>query len=83
MASGYGDELPDGGLPVRVPQASLAPQLREPEATSSGAPAFDTPPAPADEVRDTMSALQRGWELGRSATGGPSTGYDAGANWEE
>jgi hypothetical protein len=67
---GYADSLPDGGLPVRVPQASLAPQLREPDGTGGGAPAFDTPPAPAEEVRNTMSALQRGWELGRSASEG-------------
>jgi signal transduction histidine kinase len=66
--AGYAGSLPDGGLPVRVPQASLAPQLREPDATGAGAPAFDAPPAAAEEVRNTMSALQRGWELGRSST---------------
>jgi len=78
---GYAASLPDGGLPVRVPQASLAPQLREPDATGDAAPAFDAPPDSADAVRDTMSALQRGWELGRGATGGPSA-YDADTNWE-
>jgi signal transduction histidine kinase len=77
VQGGYADSLPDGGLPVRVPQASLAPQLREPDAASAGASVFDAPPAPADEVRDTLSALQRGWELGRGATG---PGSDA--NWE-
>lgn len=74
---GYADSLPDGGLPVRVPQASLAPQLREPDGAGGSASALDPPPAPADEVRDTMSALQRGWELGRGAAG---SGTDA--NWE-
>ncbi len=77
VQDGYADGLPDGGLPVRVPQASLAPQLRESDRAGAGTPAFDAPPAPADEVRDTMSALQRGWELGRGAAG---RGTDA--NWE-
>jgi len=72
----YADNLADGGLPVRVPQASLAPQLREPDGSGAGSP-FDAPPAPADEVRDTLTSLQRGWELGRDATG---SGADA--NWE-
>jgi len=70
LQPGYADSLPDGGLPVRVPQASLAPQLREPDGTGGGALAFDAPPAPAEEVRDTLSALQRGWELGRGASEG-------------
>ena len=60
-----------GGLPVRVRQASLAPQLREPNAASTGAfeaaPAADPAPASADALRSTMSAMQRGWERGRSA----------------
>ncbi len=70
------EELAELGLPMRVRQASLAPQLR-----ASG-PA-DIPPAPAPEqaalpdraeptgspeaARSTMSALQRGWQLGRAA----------------
>jgi hypothetical protein len=68
VQSGYADSLPDGGLPVRVPQASLAPQLREPDAHGGGTSAFDAPPASADAVRDSMSALQRGFEMGRHAT---------------
>jgi hypothetical protein len=68
------------GLPRRVRQASLAPQLRDnppPRRTtlaSSGAPG-GTPasagspgspgPSPA-EIRQTMSALQRGWQEGRA-----------------
>ena len=69
LQPGYSPGLPDGGLPVRVPQSSLAPQLRDPDSGDAG-PAFDAPPAPADEVRNTMSALQRGWELGRNASEG-------------
>jgi signal transduction histidine kinase len=68
VQSGYADSLPDGGLPVRVPQASLAPQLREPDSHGGGTPAFDAPPASADAVRNSMSALQRGFEMGRHAT---------------
>ena len=54
-------------LPVRVRQASRAPQLRD------GAPPGDAdadPGAPSpDEVRSTMTALQRGWERGRNVSG--------------
>ncbi len=89
----------NGGLPVRVRQASLAPELREPDETGSPAPGVpagglgELPPGGAPEagtpeggregqpdetlaspeaVRSTMSAMQRGWALGRSAaTGSP------------
>jgi hypothetical protein len=74
------------GLPRRVRQASLAPQLRDnppPRRTtmaSSGAPGgVPGSPAPSgspgpsgpsgpspDEIRQTMSSLQRGWQEGRS-----------------
>ncbi len=57
------------GLPRRVRQASIAPQLRDnpPLRRTSAAPS----PAPASgptpaEIRQTMSALQRGWQEGRS-----------------
>src|SRR5215472_7032029 len=67
----------DGGLPVRVRQASLAPQLRDRKPADGGA--FQAAPASAEAVRTTMSAMQRGWERGRSATAGPpaETGPDA------
>jgi signal transduction histidine kinase len=82
------------GLPRRVKQASLAPQLRDnppPRRTtvaSTGLPggpagsrgsASARGPSPA-EIRQTMSALQRGWQEGRSqrmaeqAAGGPPPG---------
>jgi signal transduction histidine kinase len=73
------DSAPNGGLPVRVRQASLAPELRDEDRAGADTPAFDAPPASADEVRDTLSALQRGWERGRSATGGPSASSDSGS----
>jgi len=73
---------PDGngeltGLPRRVRQASLAPQLRDnpPQrrttvasagpASGSTGPAGPMGPSPA-EIRQTMSALQRGWQEGRA-----------------
>lgn len=56
-----------GGLPRRIRQASLAPQLRE----GSGAPGPDPVESAedierdADEVRNRMASLQRGWQRGR------------------
>jgi signal transduction histidine kinase len=78
------------GLPRRVKQASLAPQLRDnppqrrtstfgalgaapaegpggwPTAGPAGASSGEPTPA---QIRQTMSALQRGWQEGRSASG--------------
>jgi hypothetical protein len=73
-ADGGPGAQPDGdsdikGLPRRVRQASIAPQLRDnpPRRRTAAAPV----PAPASgptpaEIRQTMSALQRGWQEGRS-----------------
>jgi signal transduction histidine kinase len=84
------DEVAKLGLPVRIRQASLAPQLRNsPPAAGAGGPApagavagSDTPetgsvppvasgaaspePPTPEAARNTVSALQRGWQLGRS-----------------
>jgi hypothetical protein len=71
-------ELTKMGLPVRVRQASLAPQLRD----SSRLPAADAsaktvPVAPSPEAaRSTMTALQRGWERGRYISGAPVPSFD-------
>jgi len=71
------------GLPRRVKQANLAPQLRDeppPRRTtlassgasggvsgSPGSPRSPGLPGPSPaEIRQTMSALQRGWQEGRS-----------------
>ena len=61
------------GLPRRVRQASIAPQLRDNPPRRRTAPAPTPPPAAAPasgptpaEIRRTMSALQRGWQEGRS-----------------
>jgi hypothetical protein len=60
-------ELGDLGLPMRVRQASLAPQLRDAgSATTPPAPSRDDALASPEAARSTMSALQRGWQLGRA-----------------
>jgi hypothetical protein len=58
------------GLPRRVRQANLAPQLRASAAAAAGpqGPAA-VPPATAaslTDMRNTLSAMQRGWQQGRS-----------------
>jgi hypothetical protein len=69
-----GDDLK--GLPRRVRQANLAPQLRDsppPRKTtvaSTGLSGGTPGPSPA-EIRQTMSALQRGWQEGRSQVASP------------
>jgi signal transduction histidine kinase len=103
-ASVTASELAELGLPVRVRQASLAPQLRDsPSAAQAPAPPFagssgmplpkrtstlgagsgssgrgwehltartETSEAMSPEAaRSTVSALQRGWQLGRSELG--------------
>ena len=104
-SSEAGPDGDDNGLPRRVRQASLAPQLRDdppPRRTtlassgasggvpgSAGSPGSSgaSGPSPA-EIRQTMLALQRGWQEGRSqriaeqATGespGAGPGSPAGA----
>ncbi|MEU9147728.1 nitrate- and nitrite sensing domain-containing protein [Streptomyces sp. NPDC048349] len=62
-----GDAPAGAGLPRRVRQASLAPQLKNAPAAAPD----DTATAPlrdrdAEEVRTRMSALQRGWTAGRN-----------------
>jgi signal transduction histidine kinase len=58
------------GLPRRVRQASLAPQLRSSTpAASTGTTGAGVPPAASaslSDMRNTLSAMQRGWQQGRS-----------------
>jgi signal transduction histidine kinase len=60
------------GLPRRVRQANLAPQLRASAATaassqrSAGVPQATA--ASLTDMRNTLSAMQRGWQQGRSQT---------------
>ncbi|MFE9402814.1 nitrate- and nitrite sensing domain-containing protein [Streptomyces sp. NPDC006530] len=58
-------EPPLGGLPRRVRQASLAPQLKAPEGHHAPPDDGPDPERDADEVRDRMASLQRGWQRGR------------------
>jgi signal transduction histidine kinase len=74
-AGGYGPGSggSDGAdLPRRVRQASLAPQLRDNTADPMPAPVVDDVIVPSpEEARSTMSAIQHGWERGRSVFDGP------------
>jgi hypothetical protein len=72
-----GGDYPDGGaasggtedykgLPRRVRQANLAPQLRS---FAAGSESTEIPQAAApslSDMRNTLSAMQRGWQQGRS-----------------
>src|ERR1700722_8734169 len=56
------------GMPIRVPQANMAPQLRGRQA-ARGAGAREEPGADdraPDEVRDMMTLMQQGWKRGRA-----------------
>jgi hypothetical protein len=68
-------DLAELGLPVRVRQASLAPQLRDsgPAMTPAPTPSSESPASP-ESAMNTMSALQRGWQLGRSEADGAIPG---------
>ncbi|MCP9960313.1 nitrate- and nitrite sensing domain-containing protein [Streptomyces somaliensis] len=66
-----GTAPPLGGLPRRVRQANLAPQLRE-QTDRPDAPAAPADPRgterDAEQVRGRMAAMQRGWQRARSET---------------
>ncbi|MEU6279325.1 nitrate- and nitrite sensing domain-containing protein [Streptomyces sp. NPDC047028] len=79
------DPEPPDGLPRRVRQASLAPQLRHPPAghpPAAPAPGADDPRTP-ELVRDRMAAYRDGWARGggrrpgRGTTTGPEAGSDS------
>ena len=53
------------GLPMRIPQASLAPQLRDSARVHRRVVAERTP----EELAQLMSSMQRGWQQGRRQTG--------------
>jgi hypothetical protein len=66
--NGGGGDLTN--LPRRVRQASLAPELRGSAGASSGSSAGVAPASAASlsDMRNTLSAMQRGWQQGRSQT---------------
>ncbi|MET8700618.1 nitrate- and nitrite sensing domain-containing protein [Kitasatospora sp. NPDC004723] len=70
-----------GGLPRRVRQASLAPQLRERAAEAATAPSAEARPdggaeaareRSPEEARATFASFQRGFTRGRGASGTPA-----------
>ncbi|WP_406015599.1 nitrate- and nitrite sensing domain-containing protein [Streptomyces sp. NBC_00984] len=67
-----------GGLPRRIRQASLAPQLREESGVRDAEPARSEPDQDferdAEEVRSRMASLQRGWQRGRRQNAEDVTG---------
>ncbi|MGK3109459.1 nitrate- and nitrite sensing domain-containing protein [Streptomyces sp. WAC05858] len=75
------------GLPKRVRQASLAPQLKNdpapPDEADRTAAEID-PEREAEQARATMASLQRGWQRGRrqSATGSGDAGTAPGTTHE-
>lgn len=75
----------DLGLPVRVRQASLAPQLRDTTRRDDSPLPSEPRQASPEAARNTMAAMQRGWERGRAGstdspddTGGSSTPDESG-----
>ncbi|QEV16950.1 sensor histidine kinase [Streptomyces alboniger] len=68
-----------GGLPRRVRQASLAPQLKDGPDRCSDRAGSRPEERDADEVRSRMASLQRGWQRGRdeNAAGDDATGGTA------
>jgi signal transduction histidine kinase len=71
---GAGD-LGEGDLPRRVRQASLASQLRDTATAPAPAPAADDSWARSpEETRSTVTAIQQGWERGRSVFDVPAAG---------
>jgi signal transduction histidine kinase len=78
--SAGGDAATDfNGLPRRVRQANLAPQLRASAAAAAASSPGSTgvPQASTESLavmRNTLSAMQRGWQQGRSETQGQTEG---------
>ncbi|MFF2190411.1 nitrate- and nitrite sensing domain-containing protein [Streptomyces sp. NPDC058155] len=72
-----GSPAPLGGLPRRVRQASLAPQLKDAVREDVEAPPAEATERDyerdADEVRNRMASLQRGWQRGRQQNNAEDT----------
>ncbi len=63
------DDIGQPVLPKRVRQASLVPQLRNAPPAYPPLPGRYGDPRPPDEAGATVSAIQHGWERGRSMSG--------------
>jgi hypothetical protein len=75
-------QLSEDGLPRRVRQASLAPQLREPSAPAPRAPLDAASGRSPEQIRSMMSAFQSGTRRGRAQGAAPTPGTN-GANGVE
>jgi signal transduction histidine kinase len=72
------------GMPIRIPQASLAPQLRGSRETgqrTTGSAAADIDERSPEATRNMMIMMQQGWERGRvddldDPAGAPGDGTD-------
>ena len=73
------------GMPIRVPQASLAPQLRAPTGGTpgpgGGGEAPDVDARPPEATRNMLTLMQQGWQRGRvddldDPEGAPGNGTD-------
>jgi hypothetical protein len=75
-ASPVDASTPGGGLPRRVRQASLAPQLREPAAPAAAddAAGDSEPTRSPEQMRSMLSAFQDGMTRGRRQQDPPDTG---------
>ncbi|RAY12499.1 hypothetical protein DPM19_25545 [Actinomadura craniellae] len=77
-ASVQAPEPTEGGLPRRVRQANLAPQLREsPSAQEETGPQE----RPAEESQNLMAALQNGWLRGREDENDDEIPHGPGREW--
>jgi signal transduction histidine kinase len=71
------------GMPIRVPQASMAPQLRGRQA-ARGAEAreeYGADDRAPDAVRDMMTQMQHGWKRGRADDLDGPAGAGHGIDW--
>jgi signal transduction histidine kinase len=62
--------LTENGLPQRVRQMSLAPQLRDSAGAQPLSAPVGSPPRSPEKARSVMSAFRQGWRLGQSENGG-------------
>ncbi|HTZ25454.1 MAG TPA: nitrate- and nitrite sensing domain-containing protein [Streptosporangiaceae bacterium] len=69
-------ELTENGLPQRIRQMNLAPQLRDSRAAAPRVAAAASPRSP-EKARSVMSAFRQGWRLGLSENGGKQNGFEA------
>jgi hypothetical protein len=68
------------GLPRRVRQANLAPQLRDSPGGGNGQPGVPQARTTSlQDMRNTLSAMQRGWQQGRTQSQSDTEGNPDGA----